>query len=424
MTLTVLIGPEDLRARSVAAHTLIDAGALTDRLRRAGADVRLVCALDRTLLPEPPAGLSYPVPDVVLDVPVRLSDQRADGISSAGQLSKELARIATDGTVHAVGWRATAVAVTARSITGVPVVGHADQLPSVPGDDRVDGSVMARLGWATLAAADHVVVESAWARTIAARRGVPLVMTSVVGPALAVVPGGSPTSQRRGQDPALVLSVGDPADVGALRPVAEAVLHHPGSRLLVARGTGLDARCAAMVKERLRELPVVRRLGSRCKVANDPAVGLCAGADLVVDVSARAGRGLGVLSAMFEARAVVASSVGGADEMVVDRVTGLLVEPRDRIHTRDAVGDLLVDPFRLEAYGLAGRERAQAVYHPDALAEQVLAVHSAVAAGSTEVVDVTDGAMAARAAVSLGGTGGPAGARVSPGVRSPESVHA
>ena len=381
MTLTVLIGPADLRARSAAAHTLIDAAALCDRLRSSGADVRLVCAFDpRHGLGEAPAGITYPVPDVVLDVPVRSLEARPDGIASAGLLSKALARVATGGTVHAVGWRATAVAVTARGLTGVPVVAYADQLPSMPGDDRTDGSVMARLGWAALAAADHVVVESAWARAVAVRRGVPVAGVTVVGPALSVVPADTPTSRRRGEDPALVLSVGDPADVGSLRPVAEAVLHHPGSRLVVARGTGLDDRCAAMVKERLRELPVVRRLGTRCTVAIAPAATLCAGADLVVDVSARPGRGLGLLSAMFEARAVVAAAVGGADEMVVDGVSGLLVEPRDRIHTRDAVATLLLDPFRLEAYGLAGRERARAVYLPDALARRLLVLHEAAAA--------------------------------------------
>lgn len=386
MTLTILIGPADMRARSVAAHTLLDADAMRTRLRAQGAEVRLVAAFDpERVLPPLPAGDRYPSPDIVLDVPLRSHEQRADGIASAGLLSRELAQIATDGTVHAIGWRATAVAVTARTETGVPVVAHADTLPSVPGDDRADGTVMARLGWAALAAADTVVVESAWARSVAVRRGVPAAATVVVGPAVPVLheaSGPAPGSR----ETATVLSVGDPADVGSLRPVAEAVLHHPGARLLVARGTGLDERCAAMVKERLRELPVVRRLGSRCRVVPEPAARLCSTVDLVVDVSGRPGRGLGVLSAMFDSRAVVASSVGGADELVVDRVTGLLVEPRDRINTRDAVADLLADPFRLEAYGLAGRERAEAVYHPDLLAAALHRVH--LAAAGTDVVDL------------------------------------
>jgi glycosyltransferase involved in cell wall biosynthesis len=107
---------------------------------------------------------------------------------------------------------------------------------------------------------------------------------------------------------------------------------------------------------------------------------------------------------MFDARTVVASSVGGADEMVVERVTGLLVEPRDRIHTRDAVGDLLVDPFRLEAYGLAGRERALAVYHPQMLAAQLLAVHEAIVHGVPALVDLTDGGGYATVATGAGGT--------------------
>jgi D-inositol-3-phosphate glycosyltransferase len=391
MTITILVGPADRRARSVAAHTLIDTAALRGRLAERGADVRLVSTYDpgRVLAPAD-GGSALPRPDVVIDVPVRLGDQRADGIASAALISKELTGIATEGTVHAVGWRATAVAVTARAETGVPVVAHADQLPSYPGDDRADGSVMARLGWAALAAADHVVVESSWARSVAVRRGVPAASVTVVPPAVSVVPDPTPVPAAGGATPT-VLSVGDPADVGSLRPVAEAVLHHPGARLVVARGTGLDDTCAAAVRQRLRELPVVRRLGSRCQVALRPAGALCGDADLVVDVSSTPGRGMGVLAAMFAARAVVASSVGSAEEVVIDRTTGLLVEPRDRVHTRDAVADLLADPFRLEAYGLAGRDRAEAVFHPSAVAEALMQVHAAVvAAERSDTGDVAE----------------------------------
>lgn len=396
MTTTVLIGPSDRRAPGVAALTLLEAAALRSRLRRRGVDVRLVSAFDpERVVPGAPADIGRVRPDILLDGPERPRDQHADGIAAAGQLARELAAVATDGLVHAVGWRATAVAVTARAETGVGVVAHADQLPSWPGEDRADGSVMARLGWAALAAADHVLVESTWARDVAVRRGVLPDRLSVVGPAVSSLPeqdAPAPTGSE-----ATVLSVGDPADVGSLRPVAEAVLHHPGARLLVARGTGLDERCMATVKERLRELPVVRRLGSRCRVVGEPAAGLCGSADLVVDVSGSPGRGLGVLAAMFEARPLVAAAVGGADELVVDRVTGLLVEPRDRVNTRDAVAALLVDPFRLEAYGLAGRDRAHAVFHPDLLTDAVLAVHRQVGGGS-DVVDVTDAATRERAA--------------------------
>ncbi|WP_380164962.1 glycosyltransferase family 4 protein [Jannaschia sp. R86511] len=392
MTTTILIGPADRRARAVASYLLADAAALRRRLRDRGVDVQLVSAFDPGVVgSDTDADLR---PDVVLDVPVRSRDQRADGIASAGLLARELAAVAADGVVHAVGWRATAVAVTARAETGVPVVAHADQLPSWPGDDRADGTVMARLGWAALGAADKVVVESTWARDVAVRRGVVPDRLHVVGPALTRLPAEAATAPAA--DEPLVLSVGDPGDVGSLRPVAEAVLHHPGARLVVAGGAGLDPAAVAAVKERLRELPVVRRLGTRCRVAPEPAASLCRRADLVVDVSSTPGRGLGVLAAMFEARPLVAAAVGGADELVVDRVTGLLVEPRDRVHTRDAVADLLADPFRLEAYGLAGRDRAQAVFDPEQLTDALVAVHERAAgrserdADEVETVDVRD----------------------------------
>lgn len=371
MITTILIGPADRRARGVAAYMLADAAALRQRLTARGADVRLVSAFDTGVAAADHD--DHLRPDVVLDVPVRVRDQRADGIASAGLLARELCGVAPEGVVHAIGWRATAVAVTARGETGTPVVAHVDQLPSFPGDDRADGTVMARLGWAALAAADQVVVESTWARDVAVRRGVLPSRLHVVGPALTRVPTGA-AGAPSGDEP-LVLSVGDPGDVGSLRPVAEAVLHHPGARLLVARGTGMDDTAAAAVRDRLRELPVVRRLGTRCKVALEPAASLCATADLVVDVSSTPGRGLGVLAAMFEARPLVAAAVGGAEELVVDRVTGLLVEPRDRVHTRDAVAALLADPFRLEAYGLAGRDRATAVFDPELLGDSMAQVH-------------------------------------------------
>ncbi len=397
-TTTILVGPSDRRARGVAGLTLAEAAALRSRLRQRGMDVRLVSAFD----PERPTvgagttrttsaeGRDRVRPDVLLDVGDRPRDPQADGIAAAGQLARALAAVATDGIVHAVGWRATAVAVTARAETGVRVLAQADQLPSYPGEDRADGSVMARLGWAALAAADHVVVESGWARGVAVRRGVAADRISVVGPALPAVPDGLAPPPRGVE--ATVLSVGDPADVGSLRPVAEAVLHHPGARLLVARGTGLDERCAAVVKQRLQELPVVRRLGSRCRVAGEPAAELCGKADLVVDVSGSPGRGLGVLAAMFEARPLVAAAVGGAGELVVDRVTGLLVEPRDRVHTRDAVTALLADPFRLEAYGLAGRDRALAAFDPGLLTDALLLAYTRAAGVVVPdtSVDVTD----------------------------------
>jgi D-inositol-3-phosphate glycosyltransferase len=374
MTVTVLAGPVGRRPLGATIRSLADAAELTTRLRARGREARLVSALEPEVLAHPDAGPAAAMVDADVFEPAPAGAQRHDGISAAGPIARRLAQVAPEGTVHAVGWRAAAVASTARAGTGTPVVAHADQLPSWPGDDRLDGSVLGRLGWAALAAADAVLVENEWARGVATSRGVPSGMVRVANPGVAASTPIDPVVL--GDDEQVsVLSVGDPADVGSLRPVAEAVLHHPGARLVVGRTTGMDDACAAVVKERLRTLPVVRRLGTRCVVERRPAGDVCSEAHLVVDVSSQPGRGLGVLSAMAACRAVVVSGTGGADEVVVDRVTGLVVEPRDRTGTRSAVADLMRDAFRLEAYGLAGHERVLAAYDPERFVEVVTTLH-------------------------------------------------
>ena len=52
-------------------------------------------------------------------------------------------------------------------------------------------------------------------------------------------------------------------------------------------------------------------------------------ADVVVQKSLAEGFGLTVAEAVWKARPIVASGVGGIQDQVVDEVTGLLVAPRD-----------------------------------------------------------------------------------------------
>ena len=68
--------------------------------------------------------------------------------------------------------------------------------------------------------------------------------------------------------------------------------------------------------------------------------------------------GIVPLEAMGCGRPVVASSVGGLIDTVVEDATGLHVPPRDESAVAAAVGALLDDTERREAYGRAGRERA------------------------------------------------------------------
>ncbi len=79
-------------------------------------------------------------------------------------------------------------------------------------------------------------------------------------------------------------------------------------------------------------------------------------ADIVVQKSLAEGFGLTVAEAMWKARPVVASRVGGIREQIVDGDTGVLVDARDLAAFADAVLSLLGEPSRARAMGERARE--------------------------------------------------------------------
>jgi trehalose synthase len=88
-------------------------------------------------------------------------------------------------------------------------------------------------------------------------------------------------------------------------------------------------------------------------------------AAVVVQKSLAEGFGLTVTEAMWKARPVVASAVGGIVDQVVSGNTGWLVEPEDRGGYVDAVCALLNDRSRAEEMGAAGHERARTEFLGD-----------------------------------------------------------
>ena len=102
--------------------------------------------------------------------------------------------------------------------------------------------------------------------------------------------------------------------------------------------------------------------------------------DLFVLPSDWEGMSNALLEAMAAGLTVVATAVGGTPEVVVDRVTGLLVPPRDPQTLADAILRLLRDPDLRKQMGKAGRERVvehfsveRMVERTEALYEQLLA---------------------------------------------------
>lgn len=105
-------------------------------------------------------------------------------------------------------------------------------------------------------------------------------------------------------------------------------------------------------------------------------LGLIGGLDLFVMSSVTEGLGSAILEAMACSRAVVGTRAGGIPEAVEDGITGVLVPPADETALADAIIDLLRDPDRREAMGIAGRARVERLFSVAHLVEGVTRVYA------------------------------------------------
>ena len=80
------------------------------------------------------------------------------------------------------------------------------------------------------------------------------------------------------------------------------------------------------------------------------------------------------LEAMACGRPVVATRVDGIPEVVEDGRTGLLVPPGDPGRLAEALLELLADPARAEAMGVAGREKIVSSFSMEAMIQRYAAV--------------------------------------------------
>jgi trehalose synthase len=161
--------------------------------------------------------------------------------------------------------------------------------------------------------------------------------------------------------------------IGVLRAFARDIAPRTDAHLLLvgpATGSVADDPEGAVVLDSVRHawgaLPVeVRRRVHLASLPMDDAAenaavvnALQRHADVVVQKSLAEGFGLTVAEAMWKARPVVASRIGGIEDQIVQDESGLLVaDPRDRASFADAVLEFLADPDAAARIGAAARER-------------------------------------------------------------------
>jgi glycosyltransferase involved in cell wall biosynthesis len=149
------------------------------------------------------------------------------------------------------------------------------------------------------------------------------------------------------------------------------VTEFPEARLVVA---GDEPPGGNGYRQTLEAEVDARGLGSRVVFAGhlEDIPALMAAVDIVaVPVVQPEGFGRVVIEAYAARRPVVASRLGGLCEIVEDRLTGLLIPPRDAAALREAILDLLGDPALRAKLGEAGRRRVEAQFSLDAMLRQL-----------------------------------------------------
>jgi len=158
-----------------------------------------------------------------------------------------------------------------------------------------------------------------------------------------------------------------------LRAAPAILKERPGTRFLVV-GTG---RRETALKEMAGSLGVagaVRFLGFRDDV---PEVTAALSVSVLPSVDCDASSAV-LKEALACGVPAVATSIGGAAEILEDGVTGLIVPARDPKRLAKAILTLLADPARARAMGERGSREVARRFTPDRLADETLRVYEKV----------------------------------------------
>jgi glycosyltransferase involved in cell wall biosynthesis len=125
---------------------------------------------------------------------------------------------------------------------------------------------------------------------------------------------------------------------------------------------------------------LARRLGIESCVSflghRDDMPELLAAADLVVLPSLYEGLPVSLLEAMAAAKPVIATRIGGTDELVTSGYDGLLVEPMDSHALAQAIRALLSDPARAEQLASRARRTVAERFSAEAMCDRISQVYS------------------------------------------------
>ncbi len=299
----------------------------------------------------------------------------------AAHLVKRWRRQAPD-VVHAFHWTAGLAALAAAREKPVPVtlsfgsLGAAEQRLRIAGELtptrlRME-SCLARSADAVLATTSAEVAELT-------RLGVP-------GRTVSLVPIGVDTGKfapagyvaKRKKHPKLV-TVGSLAEYRGLDALLRCLTELPDTELVIAGGPVADELEAdhgyRILAKLAAHLGVADRVQFTGHVTDRALPALLRSADLLVSNARYEPQGLTAIRAMACGVPVVATAVGPYSDAVIDGTTGLLVPPDRPQALARRLRDLMANPMRLAAFGIAAADRAKSRYPWDRIATETVTVY-------------------------------------------------
>jgi glycosyltransferase involved in cell wall biosynthesis len=333
--------------------------------QRAGHETLLVSPSDGPVLEH---AAKVGIPSLV--VPLGRSFRLDAALRLARVLRRERAEILHTHT-HLSG---NVLARVAGRLARARVVAHM-HIENVFRADRLGRALQIALDDATARLCARIIAVSEATRASLARQGYPRRLLQVIHNGVEV---GARAAPVRLADAPTVLHVGRLAPVKGQLELIRALEQLDGVRAVLV-GRDLE-RGGEYQRELERE---AARLGMADRVvfagARDDVAGLMSGCEVFALPSTVEGLPLVILEAMAQERPVVATAVGGTPEVVVDGVTGLLVEPGDPRALAGALEMVLADSARAAAMGAAARRRVEERFSLEAMTQSVLHVYGEVA---------------------------------------------
>jgi glycosyltransferase involved in cell wall biosynthesis len=154
-----------------------------------------------------------------------------------------------------------------------------------------------------------------------------------------------------------------------LRAMITVRARHPDVQTVIVGEVELDADLQRLVTE-AGLAPHLWLLGRRGDMPD-----VYAAFDVFVLSSHDEGMSNAILEAMAMERPVVATDVGGTNEVIRQGETGLLVPPRDPVPLAAAISELLAAPQRWQAMGAQGRAVVETKFSARAMVRQMEALY-------------------------------------------------